>query len=70
MPIFVFDSISRSTENKKDTNLFVQKHCLGPSSIESKMEEDFDRKIQFGIKNLKCPNSMRGSFKTLCSYFI
>ena len=61
MPINVFGSSSSSYENGKkiDTSLFVQKPFMRTNSIESNIEEDYDLKNQYTIKNLPHLLSMR-----------
>ena len=60
MPINVFgNSNSNSSDNKIDTSLFVQKPYLRHNYIESDVEEDIDLKIQYRIKNLPDPISIR-----------
>ena len=56
MPINVFGNSSSSYDNNKiDTSLFVQKPYLKTNYIESNIEENINRKNQFKIKNLPCP---------------
>ena len=59
MPINVFGNPSNNYDNKIDNSLFVQKHYLRIKFIESNIEEDFDMKNQFRIKNLKDLLSIR-----------
>ena len=58
MPINVFENSSNNSENKIDTSLFVQKPYLRTNYIEASIEEDFDLKNQFRIKNLPDPISL------------
>ena len=59
MPINVFgNSNSNDNGNKIDTSLFVQKPYL-TNYKEANIEEHFDLKNQFGIKNLPVPISIR-----------
>ena len=44
MPINVFGNSSNNSEQKIDTNLFVQKPFLRSNDIESNIEEDIDFK--------------------------
>ena len=55
MPINVFGNSSNNSENKIDTNLFVQKPYLRTNYIESNIEENINMKNQFKIKNLLYP---------------
>ena len=59
MPINVFGNSSNNSDNKIDTNLFVQKPYLRTNYIEAKIEEDIDLKNQFRIKRLPDPISIR-----------
>ena len=60
MPINVFgNSNSNNSDNKNDTNLFVEKPYLRTNYIESNIEEDIDMKNQYRIKNLPDPISIR-----------
>ena len=59
MPINVFGNSSNNSDNKIDTSLFVQKQYLRTNYIESNIEEDFDLKNQFRIKNIPDPISIR-----------
>ena len=59
MPINVFGNSSNNSEQKIDTNLFVQKPFLRTNYIEANIEEDIDLKNQFRIKNLLDPISIR-----------
>ena len=59
MPINVFGNSSNNSDNKIDTSLFVQKPYLRTNYIESNIEEDFDLKNQYRIKNLPDPLSTR-----------
>ena len=60
MPINVFGkSNSNSSDNKIDTNLFVQKPYLRTNYIEANIEEDIDLKNRYRIKNLPDPISIR-----------
>ena len=59
MPINVFGNSSNNSDNKIDTSMFVQKTYLRHNYIEAGIEEDFDLKNQFRIKNLPDPISMR-----------
>ena len=59
-PINVFgNSNSNNSDNKIDTNLFVQKPYLRTNYIESNTEEHIDLKNQYRIKNLPDPISTR-----------
>ena len=59
MPINVFgNSSSSNSGNKIDTSLFVKKPYLRTNYIESDIEEDFDLKNQFRIKNLPDPTEI------------
>ena len=56
MPINLFgNSNSNISDNKKDTSVFVQKPYLRANYIEAIIEEDINKKNQFKIKNLPCP---------------
>ena len=59
MPINVFGNSSYNSEQKIDTSLFVQKPYLRTNYIEANIEEDIDLKIQYKIKNLPDPISIR-----------
>ena len=60
MPINVFgNSNSNDNGNKIDTSLFVQKPYLRKKYIEANIEEHFDMKNQFRIKNIPDPISIR-----------
>ena len=60
MPIKVFgNSNSNDNGNKIDTSLFVQKPYLRTNYIGSNIEEDIDLKIQYRIKNMPDPISIR-----------
>ena len=59
MPINVFGSSSKNSEQKIDTSLFVQKPYLRTDYIEANIEEDIDLKNQYRIKNLPDPISIR-----------
>ena len=59
MPINVFGNSSNNSEQKIDTSLFVQKPYLRTNYIEANIEEDFDLKNQYRIKNLPDPISIR-----------
>ena len=60
MPINVFgNSNSKISENKIDTSLFVQKPYLRTNYIEANIEEDFELKNQYRIKNIPDPISSR-----------
>ena len=60
MPINVFgNKNSNNSENRHDTNLFVQKPYLRTNYIEANIEEDIDLKNQNRIKNLPDPVSIR-----------
>ena len=60
MSIIVFgNSISNDNVNKIDTGLFLQRPYLRTNYIEAKIEEDIDLKIQYRIKNLPDPISIR-----------
>ena len=59
MTINVFGNSSNNSEQKTDTSIFVQKPYLRTNYIESNIEEDFDSKNQFRIKNLPDPISIR-----------
>ena len=58
MPINVFGNSSNNSDNKIDTSLFVQKPYLRTNYIEANIEEDFDLKNQYRIKNLPDPLSI------------
>ena len=58
MPFNVFGN-SINTDNKIDTNLFVQKSYLRSNYIDANIEEDIDLKNQYRIKNLPDPISIR-----------
>ena len=58
MPINVFGNSSHDNNNKVDTSLFVQKPYLRTNYIEANIEEDFDLKNQYKIKNLPDPISI------------
>ena len=57
MPINVFGNSfsSQNNSNKTDTKKMVQTPHLRASFIEANIEEDFDMKKPFKIKNLPCP---------------
>ena len=57
MPINVSGNSSSSYDNANtiDTSLFVQKLYLRTNYIEANIEEKFDLKNQFKIRNLPCP---------------
>ena len=59
MPINVFGNSSNNSDNKIDTSLFVQKPYLRINYIEANIEEDFDLKNQYRIKNVLDPISIR-----------
>ena len=60
MPRTVFgNSNSNDNGNEIDTSLFVRKPFLRTNYIEANIEEDFDLKTQFRIKNLPDPISIR-----------
>ena len=60
MPINVFgNSNSNDNINKIDTSLFVQKPYLRTNYLEVDIQENFDFKNQFRIKNLLDPISIR-----------
>ena len=59
MPINVFGNSSNNSEQKIDTNLFVQKPYLRTKYIKSNIEEDIDLKNQYKIKSLPDPISIR-----------
>ena len=59
MPINVFgNSNSNDNGNKIDTLVLVQKPYLRTNYIENKLEEEFDLKNQYRIKNLQDPLSI------------
>ena len=58
MPINVFGNPSNNSNNKIDTNLFVQKPYLRIKYIEINIEEDIDLRNHFRIKNLPDPVSI------------
>ena len=58
MPINVFGN-SIINNNKIDNSLFVQKPYLRTNYIEANIEEDIDLKIEFRLKNLPDPISIR-----------
>ena len=66
MPINVFGNSSNNSDNKIDTHLFVQKPYLRTNYIESNIEEDFDLKNQYRIKNLPDPLSTREACSKIC----
>ena len=53
------NSNSDNFDNKIDTSLFVQKTYLKHNYIESNLEENLNMKIQYRIKNLPDPTSIR-----------
>ena len=53
------NSNSNDNGSKIDTSLFVEKPYLRSNYIESNNEEDIDLTIQFRIKNLPNPISIR-----------
>ena len=55
MPVNLFGNSSNNSDNKIGTSLFVQKPYLRTNYIEANIEEDFDMKNQFKIKNLPYP---------------
>ena len=59
MPVNVFGNSSNNSSNKVDTSLFVQKPYLRTNYIEANIAEDIDLKIQYRIKNLPDPISIR-----------
>ena len=59
MTINVFGNSSNNSDNKIGTSLFVQKPYLRINYIQSNIEEDIDLKIQYRIKNLPDPISIR-----------
>ena len=59
MPTNVFGNSSNQSDNKFDTNSFVQKPYLRHNYIEANLKEDIDSKNQFRIKNLPDPVSIR-----------
>ena len=69
MPINVFGNSSSSHDNGKkiDTSQFVQKLFLRDNYIEFYIEEDFDMKNQFRIKNLHCAQE---NSDAVCIYFM
>ena len=58
-PINVFGNSSNNSDNKIDTNLFVQKPYLRSKYIKSNIEEIIDVKNQYRVKNLPDPISIR-----------
>ena len=48
----IFGNSSSNSDNKNDTSFFVQKPYLKTNYIEANIEEDFDLKNQYRIKNL------------------
>ena len=62
MPINVFgNSYSKTSDNKHDNRLFVQKPYLRTNYIESNIGEDIDLKNQHRNKNKPDPFSIRES---------
>ena len=59
MPINVFGNSSNNSDKKIDNSLFVQKPYLRHNYIEANIEKDIDLKIQYRIKNLPDPISIR-----------
>ena len=61
MPIKVFGNSSSSYDNgnKIDTSVFVQKLYMRSNYMQSTIEDDLDLKIQYRIKNLPDPRSIR-----------
>ena len=59
MPINVFGNSLNNSDNKIDTSLFVQKPYLRSNYIEANIEEDFNLKNQFRIKNLPDPTNLQ-----------
>ena len=59
MPINVFGNSSNNSDSKIDTSIFVQKPYLRTSYIDFNIEEDIDSKIQYRIKDLPDPISIR-----------
>ena len=59
MPIKVFGSTSRNSKSKIDTNLFAEKPFSRTNYLESNLEEVFDLKNHYTIKNLPHPISIR-----------
>ena len=59
MPNNVFGNSSNNSDNKIDTNLFVQKPYLRRNYIESDVEENIDMKNRYRITNLTDPPSIR-----------
>ena len=59
MPINVFGNSSNNSDNKINTSLFVQKPYLRTNYIEANIEEDIDLKMQYRIKSLPDPISIR-----------
>ena len=55
MPINVFGNSSNNSDQKIDTSLYVRKPYLKLNYLESDIEEDFDLKHQYKIKNLIDP---------------
>ena len=67
MVIIVFGNSSHDDNNKIDTSLFVQKPYLRTNFIEANIEEDFDLKNRYKIKNLPCPEKNSDAVcKSLC----
>ena len=58
MPINVFVNSSKSSLNKINTSLVVQKPYLRTNYIEANIEEDIDLKNQYKIKNLPNPTEI------------
>ena len=68
MPINVFgNSNSNISDNKIDTSLFVQKPYLKHNYIKANIEEDINKKNQFKIKNLPCPQE---NSDAVCKFYV
>ena len=62
MPIIVFGKSSNRSEVNIDTSSFVQKPYLKTNHKECIIEENVDLRIQYRIKNLSDPLSIREAY--------
>ena len=62
MPKNDFGNSSTSFHKKPDASLFVLKPRLRTIHLESDIQEDFDMKNQFKLRNLPCPQKTEMRF--------
>ena len=67
MPKNNFGNSSTSFHKKPDTSLFVLKPCLRTIYLESDIQEDFDTKNQFKLRNLPCPQK---NWDAVCKFYV